>query len=320
MNINKFPIYAVHCQYLKEARLSLELSAQSISKVLRKSPAWYGQIERGRITSLHRSDAISLLSILSGISPKNIEDGGYLENFINLPENYYNVSWYEDRQFDIYETYDIDTINRNLYFYLNKISEMIFLNTNHKERYVFLKSLETMYLNMNYSLEMTALLNSIELFNIALPEHKNNYTKKLISEYNILHALSFERDGYVLWEHEEIPANEILPKIDNIISEIIDAQDILRKLMLDNSNRENQITYNRTSGRIKNKVNNYYFSKHLPYALGNDDLETKIHDNYRILSELMSDMYRHKINTEKGINYTKVKLEGAVPLPNISFE
>ena len=68
----------------------------------------------------------------------------------------------------------------DIYDLSDKIKEKILSETNKKARYALLNSLEILYANINYSLELTSLLNSFELFNLshAFPSYRCNYVRK----------------------------------------------------------------------------------------------------------------------------------------------
>lgn len=318
---DRFSLTEEHCNHIKKRREDIKKSAQAISKLIGKSPAWLGQLERGRTESINEKDLVNLLALLHQTSKEEIQYGGLLEKFKTLTFDETPISWIESSEFDDYKATTEISICQRINYLLDEINRKISCDANHREKYAFLKSLETLCRNLDYSLEQTILLNSLELYNMKnlLPEFKDNYSHKLLKDYEILHEFGIKNGDIEIYRFITESSDKIYPIIQKVLSEIDKAQSFLRVLTLENM--RNQIDYNILANSIANTVDQYLFSNHIPLKIQAENmikksLDEQISENTAILTELKKDMFSHKISVEKGIDYVKYKLDDTLSLPN----
>lgn len=319
MSSNRKYLNEAQCDFLKKKRTDINRSAQSVSKELGKSEAWLGKMERGCFDSINTNDLINLLSILFQMSCEEVLHKGFLEKFEHLEFEEYHISWYDNELFLDYKNYSEKFVNEQINNCLKNIQEKVIQNTNTKEKYAVWKSLENMCKNMEYSMELTALVNSLELFNLKhlqdyYYEYENNFYRKMELEYYDLHRLGSKKGEWNMYTLINEPLPRISKNINRMIEQIVKAEKLLRILALDIHNKKASGAYNGLAIQINRYVKKYRLSDleltEIKFKNGSTlGVEDVIHKNMAVIGELAKEIHRHKHNIDKEINYLRVEID-----------
>ena len=81
-NMKKYKLSDSQRDFIRHKRRESCISAEIFSeKYLRKSKAWLGQIERGKLLTIKETDLITILSVFYDISKDTVINSGMVNNF-----------------------------------------------------------------------------------------------------------------------------------------------------------------------------------------------------------------------------------------------
>lgn len=163
-----YQLHECHRILLREKRRAKKIPAEELSERILKSKGWVAQIERGRIKSIHLEDLKRLLEILDG-SDSDETVRKFLEESDPESVNYklVNHKSFSDVNAEIYASLDFD---KALYRYLtdfgNEVRRQMDEAENDKRRYLLLRAIKILSMNIKRVPDLTIVFNSAPLFHL----------------------------------------------------------------------------------------------------------------------------------------------------------
>ena len=227
--MDKVKLTKHHCDLLRELRKKTGMSAESVSYILKLSPAWFGRVERGNYKTIKKDKLKEVLKILYEEKSEDhvqrfLEEAAQLEAQALKEE--YELAWFSQKtyqkKFSDINTEDYSQLNlaeefsKELSLFENEMHRQFDTARSNLERFILLRMIRTQKLNAMTAPEANIVINSSPIYHA--------YTKSKLEQSKVTETvLSFfeKYDKVVKADSVRDPARhlELLQHISSLIQD-----------------------------------------------------------------------------------------------------